>query len=266
MRKITKKTAAPLIIALALVFAGAVGSFALTSSGMLESEDYRAQFYLNHLQVHLIENDRDVCGGENTLGSDKVSGELVQYLGYSRDGDTEKLGSVEPGKLYKEEVKARNGQDIPIYVRMTIKKFWMITDENGNPVEKATNLSPDKIKLSYGKKEYNSGDWFLNKSESTAEQKTYYCRSQVAANGDSPLLFDGLKIDNLVMKRTEASREKNEETGVTTITYKYDYDGYAFFIKADVQALQTHNATDAIHSQWGIYDVVEKDGVLKPAQ
>ena len=46
--------------------------------------------------------------------------------------------------------------------------------------------------------------------------------------------------------------------------YKYTYDRYAFFIKADMQAIQTHNANDAIHSQWGVYDIVEEDGTLSP--
>ena len=35
----------------------------------------------------------------------------------------------------------------------------------------------------------------------------------------------------------------------------YKYDGYAFFIEADVQAIQPHNIQDAIHSQWGVYNV-----------
>lgn len=269
MRKIGKKTLIPLVIALALVLGGAIGAFGLTSSGLpFESRDYKADFYLNHLQVHLLENGRDVCEGHNTLdGTAKVSGDLVQYLGYSRQGNAdgkEVLGSVQPGMLYKEEIAAKNGQDIPIYVRMTVRKYWMITDEEGNPVEKATDLSPDKIKLTRGSKAYNTADWFLNESESTDEQKVYYYRSQVAASDVTAPLFDSLKIDNAVMEKEELPPVVDDETGVTTIKYKYTYSGYAFFIKADVQAIQTHNANDAIHSQWGVYDIVEKDGTLSP--
>ena len=269
MRKLGKKTLIPLIIALALVLGGAMGAFGLTSSGLpFESKDYKAQFYLNHLQVHLLENGRDVCGGNNTLdGENKVSGDLVKDLGYSRAENTdgkEVLGSIEPGKLYAEKIQAKNGQDVPVYVRVTIRKFWMKTDKAGNPVEKATDLSPDMIGLKYGKAEYNSGDWFINESESTAEQTTYYYRHQVGVDeeGVTEPLFDNLSIDTKVMKRTELDPIVNDETGVTTIKYQYDYDGYAFFIKADVQAIQTHNANDAIHSQWGVYDIVEEDGTL----
>jgi len=272
MRKIGKKTLIPLIIALALVLGGAMGAFGLTSSGLpFESKDYKAQFYMNHLQVHLLENGRDVCGGHNTLdGESKVSGDLVQNLGYSRadnaDG-VETLGSVEPGKLYAEKIQAENGQDVPIYVRVTIRKFWM-SEEKGSDgsteLVKATDLSPDKIGLKYGEADYNSKDWFINESESTAEQTTYYYKHQVASKDVTEPLFDSLLIDNTVMAKEKLSEKTDEETGVTTIKYKYTYDRYAFFIKADMQAIQTHNANDAIHSQWGVYDIVEEDGTLSP--
>ena len=41
----------------------------------------------------------------------------------------------------------------------------------------------------------------------------------------------------------------------TIYTYTYHYDGNAFIIEADVQAIQTHNADDAIRSQWGVNNV-----------
>ena len=58
-----------------LIAAGAIGSFAATGGNpTIKSEDYTAWFYLNHLQVHLLENGKDVCGGENTLdGASKAS-------------------------------------------------------------------------------------------------------------------------------------------------------------------------------------------------
>ena len=118
MKKLSRKT---LLITLAviLVAAGAIGSFAAGSGMDFESDSYQASFFMNHLQVHLLENGRDVCGGENTLdGETKITGELVGYLGYESE---DKLGSFEPGMMYREEIAAGNGQDIPLYVRMTIK-------------------------------------------------------------------------------------------------------------------------------------------------
>ena len=40
--------------------------------------------------------------------------------------------------------------------------------------------------------------------------------------------------------------------GYTVITTKYDYDGKKFVVKAEVNAVQTHNAADAIKSAWGV--------------
>ncbi len=271
-KKQSRKPIIPLVIAIALILFGGIGAFAVTSSGMLESQDYRAHFYLNHLQVHLLENGRDVCDGQNQMGStDKATGELVQYLGYSREGTTETLGIVEPGKLYEEVIEAQNGQKVPIYVRMTIKKYWVDTadqesEDSGSKTKTAGDknpvLSPDKIHLMYDGREYNDEAWFINESESTAEQTTYYYKSQLGDDDVTEPLFDSLVIDSDIVDKEEVSR--TEKDGVTTVKYKYKYDGYAFMIKADVQAIQTHNANDAIRSQWGVYDVVENDGTLSP--
>ncbi len=266
MKKIPKKLMIPLIISFALMVGGAIGSFALSNSGLtFESEDYNAWFYLNHLQVHLLENGRDVCEGHNDLdGSKKVSGELVQYLGYHKDGEKAVLGNVEPGMRYKEEIAARNGQDIPIYLRLTVRKYWVVCDEEGHPTDKVPELSPEKIHLSYGEKDYNDSKWFLNEKESTSEMKTYYYKTKLTPEKkDTEPLFDSLVLDNKLVEKEEVSREKNEETGVTTIKYRYKYDGYAFVIKADVQAVQTHNINDAIKSQWGVDIVTCEGGVLK---
>lgn len=265
MMKINKKYVIPFIAAVVLLVGGVIGAFAASGAGpLLRSDDYQAWFYMNHLQVHLLENGRDVCGGHNTLdGESKVSGELVQYLGYSSDGETDNLGSVEPGMLYKEKIAARNGQDIPIYVRMTIRKYWVIVDDDNVAQEKAPDLSPEKIHLTYGSQPYNSDDWFVNEDESTSEMKTYYYRKQVEPDDDTSDLFDSLIIDKKLAEKEEESRTTDEETGVTKITYKYKYNGYAFIIKADVQAIQTHNIEDAIHSQWGVSNIEVSNGKLK---
>ena len=51
---------------------------------------------------------------------------------------------------------------------------------------------------------------------------------------------------------TKVYETVNEENGYTTITYEYVYDGYKFFLEAEVNAVQTHNAADAIKSAWGV--------------
>ena len=272
--RMSKKTMA-LLAAGILLIAGS-GIMGTRASLAVFSEDYTAEFYMNHLQVHLLENGEDVCKEHNTLDGDtKVTGELATSLGYSNGPDGEILGKVEPGKVYREEIAARNGQDIPQYVRVTVRKYWVETDGEGNVLKddegnpkKTTALSPDQIRLTYGKDnsgakardEYNSEAWTISSEESTTESTTYYLKQALDGGEDSALLFDRVMIDGNLVKKGKTT--KSDDGEYTVYTYEYDYDGYAFFIEADMQAIQTHNAQDAIYSQWGVYNVTVSDGQL----
>ena len=285
--KLSKRTLA-LMAATALLFTG--GSFTGTRAALTYfSNDYTAEFKLDHLHVHLIENGQDVCHGENDIytvhrgdsndGSmaenatknEKNKGNLVEYLGYTNDthkGDTAayKLGTpgkVEPGRTYKEEISAQNGSNIDQYVRLTVRKYWV---KDG---KKDTTLNPELIKLTYNGDAYNSSDWELNPKENTEETQTYYLKKKLPGKskenkGYTPLLFNELTIDKSVadVECTETTSKVEKPNGekVTVITYTYDYDGYTFFIEADVQAIQTHNVNDAIGALWGVSNVSAKDG------
>ena len=261
-------TLIPVIIAVLLMFAGAAGTLAVTASGLpFQSDDYEATFYMNHLQIHLLENSRDVCGGQNTLnGETKVTGGLLTDLGYQ----DEVLGTADPGRYYSEVIAARNGQDVPVYLRMTVRKYWVDVNEDGTAGDKSPVLSPKLIRLAFGSEAYNSEYWFLNEEESTSETAVYYYRTELAASSDTEPLFNSLVIDSKIMDKytdtvTTEPDPENPNLTVTIHTYTYKYDGCAFVIKCDVQAIQTHNAEDAIHSQWGVYNITAADGKLAPA-
>ena len=275
IRSEMSKRSLALLVAAAL-FLGA-GTFAAAKTVLdIRSEYYRAHFYLNHLQVHLIENGKDVCeraGHKNDLDSgSKVTGELATTLGYEhKDGSAEKLGSIEPGKLYKEEIAAQNGSDIDEFVRLTVRKYWMepkkdsdgnvVKDDNGDPVlVKSSKLKPSRIHLYYkGKEGYNSSAWTLNKKEQTTESNTYYYKKDLDPGAVSSLLFDKVSIDKEIIdlgkvnETTETYADGNKTK--TVYKYEYQYDDCVFFIEADVQAIQTHNVNDAIKSQWGVSNV-----------
>jgi hypothetical protein len=53
------------------------------------------------------------------------------------------------------------------------------------------------------------------------------------------------------MVGTKVTQSTTTEDGYTTITTVYDYDGYRFNVEAKVDAVQEHNAEDAIWSAWG---------------
>ena len=284
--KLSKRTLA-LLAATALLFGG--GSFAGTKAALTYfSNDYTAEFALDHLQVHLIENGHDVCKVGDTRMNDwntvhrsddasakpreeKYIGNLLEYLGYENkvhyasDKDYNKFGepgTVDPGRTYKEEISAENGSDINQYVRLTVRKYWV--DNKG---KKSTVMDPALIKLSYNGKDYNSGAWQKNKKESTKEADTYYLTNMLGAKASSPLLFNELTIDKTVYqlgneKTTTTKSTTPEGQSVTVIEYSYDYDDFTFYIEADVQAIQTHNVNDAISALWGVSNVSAKNGVV----
>ena len=278
---LSKRTLALLAVT-ALLFCG--GGFAGTKAALTYfSNDYTAGFQLDHLQVHLIENGNDVCCGENEgiytvhrtddqVAQDKMpkyKGNLVEYLGYENKnvhyGDTPAYkvgtpGKVDPGRTYEEELSARNGNNVDEYVRIIVRKYWV--DKQGN---KSTKMDPALIKLTYKGSDYNSGAWTVNPKEHTVESDTYYLNNKLSAGADSALLFNELTIDKSVADLGNMTTDTKEVTRpdgqkVTIITYRYDYDDFTFYIEADVQAIQTHNATDAVKSLWGVSNVDAGNG------
>lgn len=61
---------------------------------------------------------------------------------------------------------------------------------------------------------------------------------------------DYLSIDPAIRDMMTESVE--ERGAVKTYTYTYDYDGYSFRVGISAEAVQTHNAADAVKSAWGV--------------
>ena len=247
---LSKKTLALAAVAVLLFASGGImGAKAKLS---VTSQDYEGAFRLDHLQVHLLENGKDVCNGHNTLdGKSKVAGELIKYL----------KGKIDPGRAYREEIAAQNGtgknnEPVDQFLRLSIRKYWK--DPKGN---KKPDMDPGLIQLTYnaGKdtswfsdkndKAYNDEAWVVNSKETTRERTTYYYRTTLAGQETTPPVVNKLKINDSIVK----AKVNPPKDGV--ITYEYEYDGFIVCIEADVQAIQTHNANDAVRSIWGVDNV-----------
>ena len=234
-----KKPALVLTAAALLLVGSTVGSTraALT----YYSENYSAQMNMQSIGVSLLENDK-VVSSRDYVSNNEWKGTSEGTLLTNLLGKDE---TFTPGKKYNEAISVKNSGTIDTFVRVIITKSWQ--DEKGN---KNTNLSPDLIELNF----LTDNGWQVADAQSTRERTVLYYTKAVAAGDTTPALSDTLRINPSIasdVTKPVPESEKESEKG-KTITYTYKYNGYTFHIDAEVDAVQTHNAKDAIKSAWGV--------------
>ena len=226
-----KKPALILTAAALLLVGSTVGSTraALT----YYSENYSAQMNMQSIGVSLLENDKVVSSRDyvsNNEWKGPSEGELLTDLLGKDDTFT-------PGKKYNEAINVKNSGTIDTFVRVIITKSWQ--DKEG---KKNTTLSPDLIELNF----LTDNGWQIAKDQSTTERTVLYYTKAVATGDSTPALSDTIRINPSIAK------DVTKHVDGYTITYTYKYDGYTFHVDAEVDAVQTHNAKDAIKSAWGV--------------
>lgn len=144
--------------------------------------------------------------------------------------------TIKIGKKYTEQVRVVNDSNNETgyseYVRVVVRKSWYKDGKN-------TDLDPALIKLEV------ADGWFLNEAESTAEKSVYYMNTPLAC-GNSADFIKSVSIDSTV---TEFVVNTGTET---VITNEYIYNGESAYIQLQADAVQTHNAEDAIYAAWGV--------------
>ena len=224
-----KNTVILLAAAVILLLGSAVGSTraALT----YYSENYVAGIQTSSIDVSLLEN-----GAE----TDAL---LANMLGEKE--------AIVLGKSYEEKISVANTGSIDSYVRVILTKSWK--DANG---VKDTTLSPELIDLNL----VSGSGWVVDEAASTPERTVLYYTGIVPAGEATAALSDEMRIDPLV--GTKVIETVKKDGNGTTITYVHEYDGYSACIDAEVDAVQTHNAQEAIKSAWGVDVSIAADGSL----
>lgn len=211
------------------------------------SDNYTARLQVSQMGVTLLENEKEIvpeAASEDDAGTeDEPEGVLLKNM---LDED-EKLIL---GKNYDERLAVKNTGDIDQYVRVRIVKNW--SDAKGN---KLPSLSPDYIRLNYA-----NSEWLWDVNADTPE-RTILLYPKILKSGETTsLISDAIGIDHAIASKVK--EETKTENGITTTTTTYAYDGAEFHVKAQVDAVQTHNAKEAIKSAWGIDVNVADDGTL----
>lgn len=243
-KHLSKKTLALFAVAAVLfVSGGFMGTRAALNTGDAGLE---ADFELDHIGVQLLEGhdgEYSRVGRENDAG-----GELISYMNKS----------IIPGKAYDEHIAAKNETETDEYLRIVVRKFWL--DENG---KRDNTLDPALIKLTYGNSAYNQDAWQKNDRESTAECDTYYYKTALAGQAQTPDLFNRLSLDPSIADKDHMTvTESDWANGKKKYTYTYEYSGKQVCIEAEVQSLQPHNINRAIKSVWGVQNVSVSGGSL----
>lgn len=226
-----KKPALILTAAALLLVGSTVGSTraALT----YYSENYSAQMNMQSIGVSLLENDK-VVSSRDYVSNNEWKGTSEGTLLTNLPGKDE---TFTPGKKYNEAISVKNSGTIDTFVRVIITKSWQDKEGKKNP-----KLSPDLIELNF----LTDNGWQIAKDQSTTERTVLYYTKAVAAGDSTPALSDTIRIKPSIAKDVTKHVDDN------TITYTYKYNGYTFHIDAEVDAVQTHNAKDAIKSAWGV--------------
>lgn len=224
-----KRTVLLLAAAAVLLCGSAVGSAraALT----YYSENYVAGIETSSIGVSLVENG---------VETDVLLANMLE--------EDERLTL---GKDYAEAICVANTGSVDSYVRVILTKSWK--DAEG---KKDTTLSPALIDLNL----LEGNGWVVDASAETAERTVLYYGGILPAGAVSSAISDVISIDPAV--GTKVIQTVKEDTNGKIISYEYEYDGYTAHIDAEVDAVQTHNAADAIKSAWGVDVNISEDGSL----
>lgn len=207
------------------------------------SQTYGAEVSMLDIGVTLVENGAAVSSRDYTGGGDKWNATQGVLAGKMlSDGEALQLGHK-----YQEELAVRNSGKIDEYVRVTIYRYWEKKDEATGAYVKAPELDSGLIDLHLT---LGSG-WREDGASRTEERTVLYYDPILAVGATTPAFSDTLEILDEGVEAAVTQQVSTDESGRTVITTQYDYDEARFIIRADVDAVQTHNATDAMMSAWG---------------
>jgi hypothetical protein len=214
------------------------------------SENYIAQMDIKSIGVSLVENGSKVSWRDYKHKDDAWSqgtGELLKTM-LSDAGDEQLIFN----KKYPEKLSVTNSGTIDEYVRVTVYKYWEDIEDG----TKRTDLDPSMIQVGFT----NDG-WVEDTSARTTEKNVFYYKKILATGKSTSAFTDTISINGDVARKVTETQTQDED-GNTVITCTYEYDGARFVLRADVDAVQTHNAADAIMSAWGTSVSIGSDGSL----
>lgn len=205
------------------------------------SENHMTEIETQRINVALLEDGKPV-------NDENADGELLQGLVSAGE-------KFEIGKTYPESLSVQNTGEIDQYVRVTVYRYWV--DEKGNKVK---DVDPDYIKLMPDLEEPGTDGWWVDTDASTRERTVIYYKKPLVGSASGSIGESETTpfATHLKVSEDVGAIVTKDDSGKIS----FDYQGLKFQVKVDVDAVQTHNAEDAILSSWGKNVTVNEDGSL----
>lgn len=221
VKKILRSGITTLVLAvLAIGFIGFGGINTIQAAPRVVSEYFGAEVVMANIQTAITED------GTVVEGSDKLLQNWPKNEKFA-------IGKVFDEKLAVRNTGKANDGGIAEYVRVTVRKYW--TDTEGNELDaKVTGLKPEHIDLHF----VEGNGWTIDADSSTPERTVLYYSGIIEPGADSTPFADKLSISSEVATAIDPEGE-------------FEYEAVVFHIDAEVDAVQTHNASDAKGSAWG---------------
>ena len=222
-RKLLSNTAylAMLALATVLILVGTIGG--VQAALRIQSKALGASFEMVDLKTALVENEVTAEGADALLGDSFVTANAGNGLTSRAD--------VKIGRQYDEVLKAENSGNVDQYVRVTVRRYW--TDQDGKDVE----LDPDLIELHF----VEGNGWTIDQAASTPERTVLYYASVLTPGERTSEFVDKITINSQVLVKAHKLAKEG----------KLDYENVTFHVAAEVDAVQTHNGSEAMTSSWG---------------
>ena len=233
MKNKMKKAWLPLALLLVgAILLGTAGIGGASAALRGYSEEYKTRVDTKDIGVSLKENGNTIA--RRDYDSKKADGSWNTEAGTLLEDLPEELVL---GTSYDEKVAVTNSGNINEFVRVTVVRYF--TDDKGN---KLPELSPELIEVGF----VNPSDWVEDEGSRTDERTVFYYSHLLKKGETSKDLMESITINKEMQDIISQTREGD------TVTTSYDYDGVTLVIEVKADAVQEHNAEDAILSAWGV--------------
>lgn len=184
----------------------------------------------------MIENDKEIAAANL---EEKTNGELLaSYI---------KNEPAIIGKQYEERLAVKASGASDIYTKVEIYKEWKNEDGSTNQ-----ELEPSMLEVNV----LDNG-WVIDEEKRTAAKITLYYTKPLKVGETSLDFIDSITINPKLKQNVTFNTNNN------IITTQRNYEKAHMEIKCKVDAVQTHDAKNAIWSTWGREVEIAEDRNIK---